>query len=148
MRLRLSGLVLCAAVLAAASIGCAAKARHIATVTVISAKGALDLAQDLEPLTVCGAATAAPKPACVDNVDRDMNGKTAHQRIHAQLADGYALHKQLAIAVRDWPQGQPAPAAIATYLAQITEIMQHVLDALPPGSVKDRLTGFLSGGKS
>lgn len=127
------------ALLALASGGCAAKARHVATVTVVSAKGALDIAQDTEPLLVCGAATAPSAPACVT--------PDAHKAIHGQLADAYAIHKQLATAVRDWPQGQPAPATIPTYLAQITEILQHVLDALPAGSVKDRLTALL-GGKS
>ena len=130
-------ILLVAFVLALASGGCAGKARHIATVTVVSAKGALDIAQDTEPLLVCGAASAPAAPACVT--------PDAHKAIHGTLADAYAIHKQLATAVRDWPQGQPAPATIPTYLAQITDLLQRVLDSLPPGSVKDRLTALLGG---
>lgn len=123
--------------LAIAASSCAAKARHIATVTVVSAKGALDIAQDTEPLLVCGKATAPPAPACVT--------EDIHRAIHANLADAYALHKQLAIAVRDWPQGAPAPIGIGTYLTQITELLQHVIDALPESGVKTRLLLLLGG---
>jgi hypothetical protein len=136
--MRFKPILLVLAVLALA--GCAAKARHVATVTVVSAKGALDITQDTEPLLVCGVATAPPAPACVT--------ADVHKAIHAQLAEAYEVHKQLATAVRDWPQGQPAPATIPAYLAQITELLQHIVDALPAGGTKDRLTTLLTGGKS
>lgn len=140
MRFRLSRpLIPLLLLLAISASSCAAKARHIATVTVISAKGALDIAQDTEPLLVCGAATAPPAPACVT--------PETHRNIHGTLADAYAVHKQLAVTIRDWPQGTPAPITIGTYLSQITELLQHVIDSLPDGSVKSRLL-LLLGGKS
>lgn len=117
--------------------GCALpRARHIATVSVVSAHSVLSAIQDTEMDLVCGKATAPAPPACVlIEQHRDISGK---------LANAFALEKKIAVAVKAIPPGAPS-ANVAESLGQLQALIDAVLDLIPRSAQRQTLVANIGG---
>lgn len=111
-------------------------ARHLVTVSVVSADATLSAVQDVEAAAVCGQPTAVPA-ACVSAAQ--------HQQIAAQLHQAFMTDAQLAQAVRSWDPSTPEPSTIAGWLAEISAVVNDVIAALPDGRVKTKLLATIGG---
>lgn len=112
-------------------VACNGGARHIATVSVLSADAVLAATQDTADALVCGVATAPPAPRCLT--------KDQRKAIAGKLEPAFAADVALIKAVRAWPTGTPQPAEIAELVGQITALLNQVLALLPPTPQKDQL---------
>lgn len=113
------------------SLGCNGGARHIATVSVLSADAVLGATQDTADALVCGVATAPPAPRCLT--------KDQRKAIASKLEPAFAADVALIRAVRAWPVGTPQPAEVAELVGQITALLNQVLALLPQTPQKDQL---------
>ena len=135
------GPLVLAVLLVSGAWGCAtANGRHIATVSVVAAHATLSAVQDTEMLLgPCGKAGVPAPPACVPvDVHRDIS----HKLVIAFDADA-----QVARAIRDWPANGPLPSSVGSWLAQITVVVNYVLDHLPPGTLTTKLLAQIGGTK-
>lgn len=133
MRLRFVSCFLCLVVL----LACNGGARHVATVSVLSADAVLGATQDTADALVCGVATAPPAPRCLTKEQR--------KDIARKLEPAFAADVALIKAVRAWPVGQPQPAEIAELVGQITALLNEVLALLPQTPQKDHLLTVIGG---
>jgi hypothetical protein len=124
-------------VLLLALTACHGGARHIATVSVVSAHATLSAVQDTADAITCGAATAPPPPKCLDSSQR--------KAIAAKLSPAFGAEVSLAKVVRDWPQGTPAPSEIGQFLQEITTLLNQALAAFPNSTQKDQLLLTIGG---
>jgi hypothetical protein len=120
-----------------ALVACNGGARHIATVSVVSAHATLSAVQDTADAITCGAATAPQPPKCLDAGQR--------KAVAAKLSPAFGYDEKLAKVVRDWPQGIPPPAEIGQFLQEITALLNQALAAFPQGPQKDQLLVKIGG---
>lgn len=121
------------------SAGCGARGVHIAAVSVATAHTTLAVTQDTALKVKCGEPTAPAAPACLSTVKPAADKDSPNAAVHRVLAKAFELDGKVATAVRDWPVGAPMPLEVPTYLAQITQLVKQVVDALPASAFKTQL---------
>jgi hypothetical protein len=116
--------------------GCASRARHVATVTVVTADSVLSAIQDTEMGLVCGKSTAPAPPACVP-IER-------HREISDKLVTAFSYDKRIATAVKALPPGA-ASADVAELLGQLQGLVDAVLALIPQSPQRQTLLTHLGG---
>jgi hypothetical protein len=116
--------------------GCAVKARHIATVSVVSAHSVLSVIQDSEILLVCGRSGAPAAPLCVP-IDK-------HRQISILLEKAFSLEKDIAGLTRAVQPDQPLPPQIPGLLSQLSTLIGDVLALIPESSGKAALSARIT----
>jgi len=118
--------------------GCGVKgARHITTVSAVTAHAVLTAIDDTERLLVCAAPGAPAAPACID--------MGRHKDISAKLATAFEADAKAARAIRDWPAGTAPPQTLGEYIAVIQTAIDYVLTHLPDGAIKAKLVTVIGG---
>jgi len=111
-------------------------ARHVATVTVVSAHSVLATVQDAEALLVCGRSGAPAPPACVTI--------EAHRTISGHLATAFDLNVKVARLVRD--AGSITPAEVPALVEQIAALVDQIVRLIPRSAQKEQLVTSLAAG--
>lgn len=132
-----AGLMLLPLMLGALTLpGCGQTTRHVATVTVTTEHSVLAGLQDLSTQNFCGAATAAPAPACIDHATR--------LKIDAFFQSAFAKDAQVAQLVRDTPT--TAAPNTAALVGDISTLIADVIQVLP-SSLQTKANALFSGGQ-
>jgi hypothetical protein len=112
-------------------------ARHIATVTVVSAHGVLATIQDTENAIVCGRPTAPAPPQCVP--------LETHRQIAQMLGRAFTLDAAIAKTLRDMPAGAPQPDQVLKELGEIGDLVKAIVELIPQSATKTSLVQNLGG---
>jgi hypothetical protein len=121
------------------SSGCASLGgpRHIASVSVVTAHSVLSAVQDTTRALYCGAPTAPPAPACIDDERR--------RTIASNLVTAFDLDAQVARTVRAAPADGTLPTGIADLVGQITALVERVLALIPKSPQRGSLVAQIGG---
>jgi hypothetical protein len=117
------------------SAGCGfsiVKTRHVSTVSVVSANAVLVALHDGQRALVCGTAVAPAPPLCIPV---EVNRTT----IAPMFITAFDLDGQVARTVRGIPAGGVLPSNIGPLLAQITQLINRILAAIPKSVNKQAL---------
>jgi hypothetical protein len=122
-------------------VGCASLggARHVATVTVVSAEATLGFIQDAELSIVCGRTGAPVAPACVD--------AATHKLIEGKLSTAFGLSSDLAKLVKAVRPDQPLPTQANDLIARITALIQDITSLIPNSPQKTVILQRLTAAK-
>jgi hypothetical protein len=113
-------------------------ARHIVTVTAVSADAVLSHLQDTEHALVCGTAGAPTVPVCVP--------ADVHKTVIAPaLSKGFDADGRLAKLIRETPPNVTPPATLGQLIDDINAAIARVLEAIPESSFKASLVAKLGG---
>lgn len=63
-----------------------------------------------------------------------------HKRVHAALAPALRTGLNINRVIRSWPADAPAPAEVRELVSQVADLTRAVLQEIPPGEARDRLT--------
>ncbi len=63
-----------------------------------------------------------------------------HKKVHAALAPALRTGLNINRAIRSWPADAPAPNEIRELVTQVADLTRAVLQEVPPGTARDRLT--------
>lgn len=63
-----------------------------------------------------------------------------HKKVHAALAPALRTGLNINRVIRSWPADAPAPNEIRELVTQVADLTRAVLQEVPPGTARDRLT--------
>lgn len=117
--------------LAMLTVGCGAKAYHVAVVSVVSAHTTASAVQDTADAFVCKTPT-------------QTNCLSVEQRraIAGKLSPAFGLTGKLAATIKAWPINAPLPVAVLAMLPEITQLLNDAI-ALLPSSAQGRVKALV-----
>lgn len=111
-------------------------ARHIATISVVTAHSVLAAVQDTEAELVCGRPNA-PVVQCI--------GHDNHVTNLLKLREAFEYDGQVARLVRATPAESPTTREVLDLIARIQELVSNILDGIPASPQKQNLIVQLGG---
>ena len=110
-------------------------ARHVGTVSVVTAESTLGAVQDTEMLLVCDKPGAPSAPLCVP--------QPIHKQISAKLAVAFGLVSDLAKVIRAADPNAPMSSQVTSLLSSISKLIQDILALIPESQQKVNLRSKL-----
>jgi hypothetical protein len=116
------------------NLGCSPKQYHIAQVSATSAHESLKFAEDTLDATVCGKPTAPAKCTPVET----------RRTLATTIAEGYRVDGQVSKIIYEWDPATGASPNYVGLLADITRVIQAIVDALPTPETKLKVAAVVN----